>query len=250
MRYQDAINIEDLRAIARRRLPRFVFTYVDGGAEDEVTLRGNREAFGRLRFRPRTLVDVSKRDLSTRLLGASLRAADRRRTDGPQRPFLARRRHRACARRLGGRRAIRHVHGLDEPRRGRRARSAGPAVAAGLRLLRAAHHRRDHRPRARCRLRMRGADERLSGRRQARARPADRTAAAPAIHAGDEVRHAHAPALARDGRDPPARASSMSSASSDRDATSIPSSATTCSIRRSAGTTSSVSATSGRGSCC
>jgi (S)-mandelate dehydrogenase len=71
MRYQDAINIEDLRAIAKKRLPRFVFTYVDGGAEDEVTLRGNREAYGRLRFRPRTLVDVSKRDLSTRLLGAS-----------------------------------------------------------------------------------------------------------------------------------------------------------------------------------
>jgi (S)-mandelate dehydrogenase len=70
MKFQDAINIEDLRAIARRRVPRFVFTYVDGGAEDEVTLRGNREAFTRLRLRPRTLVDVSARDASTRLLGA------------------------------------------------------------------------------------------------------------------------------------------------------------------------------------
>lgn len=69
MHYQDAINIDDLRAIARRRLPRFVFTYVDGGAEDEVTLRGNRNAFARLRFRPRTLVDVSARDPSTLLLG-------------------------------------------------------------------------------------------------------------------------------------------------------------------------------------
>src|SRR5512134_3439499 len=69
MQYQDAINIEDLRAIARRRLPRFVFAYVDGGAEDEVTLRGNLEAFARLRFRPRTLVDVWARDLSTPLLG-------------------------------------------------------------------------------------------------------------------------------------------------------------------------------------
>ena len=70
MNFSDAINIEDLRSIARRRLPDFVFTYVDGGAEDEITLRENRQAFGRLRFRPRTLVDVSKRDLSTRLLGA------------------------------------------------------------------------------------------------------------------------------------------------------------------------------------
>ncbi|HLG52736.1 MAG TPA: alpha-hydroxy acid oxidase [Steroidobacteraceae bacterium] len=70
MNLEAAVNIEDLRAIARRRVPRFVFSYVDGGAEDEVTLRGNCEAFARLRFRPRTLVDVSRRDVSTRLLGA------------------------------------------------------------------------------------------------------------------------------------------------------------------------------------
>ncbi len=70
MRYQDAVNIEDLRRIAKQRLPRFVFDYVDGGAEDERTLCGNRDAFARLRFRPRTLVDVSARDLSTNLLGA------------------------------------------------------------------------------------------------------------------------------------------------------------------------------------
>jgi len=70
MRFGDAINIEDLRAIAKRRLPRFVFAYVDGGAEDERTLVANREAFARLRFRPRTLVDVSNRAVSARLLGA------------------------------------------------------------------------------------------------------------------------------------------------------------------------------------
>ena len=70
MHCDDAINISDLRSIAKRRLPQFVFKYVDGGAEDEITLRGNREAFERLLFRPRTLVDVSKRDLATRLLGA------------------------------------------------------------------------------------------------------------------------------------------------------------------------------------
>jgi (S)-mandelate dehydrogenase len=70
MNFRDAVNIDDLRGIARRRLPRFVFDYVDGGAEDERTLAANREAFARLRFRPRTLVDVAKRDLSGRLLGA------------------------------------------------------------------------------------------------------------------------------------------------------------------------------------
>jgi (S)-mandelate dehydrogenase len=65
----DAINIDALRAIAKRRLPRFAFDYVDGGAEDEATLSGNRAAFERLRFRPRTLVDVSVRDTSTTILG-------------------------------------------------------------------------------------------------------------------------------------------------------------------------------------
>ena len=69
MHFSEAINIEDLRTIARRKLPRFVFDYVDGGAEDERTLTDNRAAFARLRFRPRTLVDVSRRDLSAPLLG-------------------------------------------------------------------------------------------------------------------------------------------------------------------------------------
>jgi (S)-mandelate dehydrogenase len=70
MRLERAVNVADLRAIAKRRLPRFVFDYVDGGAEDERTLAGNRAAFERLRFAPRTLVDVSRRELSCNLLGA------------------------------------------------------------------------------------------------------------------------------------------------------------------------------------
>src|SRR3972149_702593 len=69
MDLKKALSIEDLRAIARKRVPRFVFDYVDGGSEDEVTLHANRESFERLRFRPRTLVDVSHRDLRTTILG-------------------------------------------------------------------------------------------------------------------------------------------------------------------------------------
>jgi L-lactate dehydrogenase (cytochrome) len=68
------VTIEDLRRSARRRLPRAVFDFIDGGAEDESTLRANRSAFQRVTFRPRVLVDVSKRDLSTTVLGASLTA--------------------------------------------------------------------------------------------------------------------------------------------------------------------------------
>src|SRR5215216_6539161 len=57
-----AINIEDLRRRARRRLPRALFDFVDGGGEDEWSVRENRAAFERLTFRPRVLVDVSQRD--------------------------------------------------------------------------------------------------------------------------------------------------------------------------------------------
>jgi L-lactate dehydrogenase (cytochrome) len=63
------VTIEDLRQAARRRLPRALFDYIDGGAEDEVTLRGNTLDFQRYRFRPRALVDVSHRDQSTTVLG-------------------------------------------------------------------------------------------------------------------------------------------------------------------------------------
>jgi (S)-mandelate dehydrogenase len=70
MRYDQAVNIDELRVIAQRRLPRFAFDYLDGGAEDEITLRRNRQAFRDLGWKWRTLVDVSRRSLSTRVLGA------------------------------------------------------------------------------------------------------------------------------------------------------------------------------------
>jgi (S)-mandelate dehydrogenase len=64
-----AVNIEDLRVLAKRRLPRAIFDFFDGGAEDEVTLRENRAAFERVRLLPRVLVDVSKIETSVELLG-------------------------------------------------------------------------------------------------------------------------------------------------------------------------------------
>ena len=64
-----ALNIEELRARARRRLPRAVFDFIDGAAEDEVTLRHNREAFARWSLLPRVGVDVSEVDLATTVLG-------------------------------------------------------------------------------------------------------------------------------------------------------------------------------------
>jgi len=64
------VSIEDLRQVARRRLPRAIFDFFDGGAEDEVTLRENRAAFERVRLLPRVLVNVAKVDMSADLLGA------------------------------------------------------------------------------------------------------------------------------------------------------------------------------------
>ncbi len=65
-----ALSIEELRGMARRRLPNFVWEYLEGGAEDEVTLRRNRAVFDAVRLLPRTLVDVSARRRSVPLFGA------------------------------------------------------------------------------------------------------------------------------------------------------------------------------------
>ncbi len=64
-----ALNLDDIRTLARRKLPRIAFDFIDGGADDEHCLRRNREAFQQYRLLPRYLVDVSRRDQSTTLLG-------------------------------------------------------------------------------------------------------------------------------------------------------------------------------------
>lgn len=72
MKLVQAVNIADLREIARRHLPRSVFGFIDGGSHDERTLRDNVDDFSRLRFAPRMLVDVSNRSQATQLFGQSL----------------------------------------------------------------------------------------------------------------------------------------------------------------------------------
>jgi L-lactate dehydrogenase (cytochrome) len=61
--------IEDLRELHRRRVPKAFFDYADRGSYAEQTLRANREDLEQIKFRQRVLVDVSKRDLSTTILG-------------------------------------------------------------------------------------------------------------------------------------------------------------------------------------
>ena len=64
-----AYNIFDLREMAQRRVPKGIFEFVDRGTEDEVGLRNNRDAFERIKLKPRTLVDVSKRSQEIRFFG-------------------------------------------------------------------------------------------------------------------------------------------------------------------------------------
>jgi isopentenyl diphosphate isomerase/L-lactate dehydrogenase-like FMN-dependent dehydrogenase len=66
------VNIADLRTIAKRRVPKVVFDYLDGGAEAEITLRENCKAFETVTFRPTHGMPVSKCDMRTRVLGWDL----------------------------------------------------------------------------------------------------------------------------------------------------------------------------------
>jgi isopentenyl diphosphate isomerase/L-lactate dehydrogenase-like FMN-dependent dehydrogenase len=72
MRLESAPGVEDVRLLAKKRLPQFAFDFIDGGAEDEVTLRANRRAFEGLTFRPRYLQDVTRRDQETSVVGTRL----------------------------------------------------------------------------------------------------------------------------------------------------------------------------------
>ncbi len=71
-RIRKGVSGADLRAVARRRLPRGVFDYIDGGAEDEFTLVSNSGAYRRVTFRPRVLREMGKVDISSTLLGKPL----------------------------------------------------------------------------------------------------------------------------------------------------------------------------------
>src|SRR5688572_3611801 len=72
MSVSTAVNIEDLRQMAMRRLPRMVFDYIDGGAEREWTLRENCRAFEDVLFRPRSAVVTPPTDLTTTVLGTAI----------------------------------------------------------------------------------------------------------------------------------------------------------------------------------
>src|SRR3954452_15382763 len=68
-RIDSAINIDDLKRMAKRRLPKIMFDFIEGGVEDEVGLRTNANAFRNQRLVPRYYVDTSKREQRAKLMG-------------------------------------------------------------------------------------------------------------------------------------------------------------------------------------
>lgn len=73
MKLKDCYNIDDFRRLARRRLPSPIFNFIDGGADDEVTLRRNTESFNRVDLIPRILAGMETVDMSTTVLGQKLK---------------------------------------------------------------------------------------------------------------------------------------------------------------------------------
>src|SRR4030081_891969 len=69
MRIDQAVNIEDLHRMAKRRLPKIAFDFIEGGLEDERGLETNTSAFHKHRLLPRYLVDVSTRDQTKTIFG-------------------------------------------------------------------------------------------------------------------------------------------------------------------------------------
>ena len=69
MSYRHALNVFELEAIARRRLPYPLYSYIEGGVEDNQARENNRAVFQRIRFRPRSPIDVSRRSQSVELFG-------------------------------------------------------------------------------------------------------------------------------------------------------------------------------------
>ena len=68
------LNLHDVETLAREALPREVYDYYAGGANDEVSLPGNRRAYDEIALRPRVMVDVSARSMETDLFGCPMAA--------------------------------------------------------------------------------------------------------------------------------------------------------------------------------
>ena len=69
MSVENCVNLDDLRKIAKRRLPKLIYDFIEGGCDDELGLERNESAFARYPLVPRHMVDISVRDMRTTIFG-------------------------------------------------------------------------------------------------------------------------------------------------------------------------------------
>jgi isopentenyl diphosphate isomerase/L-lactate dehydrogenase-like FMN-dependent dehydrogenase len=69
---REFVNVFDYEAAAREILPKIAYDYYRSGANDEITLHENHNAYERIKLKPRMLRDISKRDLTTTILGQTV----------------------------------------------------------------------------------------------------------------------------------------------------------------------------------
>ena len=142
-------NVEDLRQIARRRLPRALFDYAERGSYDELTLRANRADLDAIRLRQRVLVDVSKISHRHDAARRDRVAAGRHRADRHGRSVCTRRRGAGRARRAGRRHAALPVDHVDLHHRGRARGDDAAVLVPALHVPRPRLLQRDDRAGAR-----------------------------------------------------------------------------------------------------
>ncbi len=188
-------NIADLRDLARRRVPRAFFEYADRGAYDESTLRENRSAFERLRFRQRVMRDVDNRSLAYHGDGPGAEHATGHRAYRSHRTAIRQRRdpRRTCRRE--GRHTVLPQHDVDLFHRAGARRHGRAVLVPGLRDARPRLHPRTHPP---CAYRgMFGADAHRRPDRAGAAPPRDqeRLVRAAEDHPAQPVRHREQAAL-------------------------------------------------------
>ena len=175
---RDGYSVEALRRLAQRRLPRMVFDFCDGGAEDEITRARNEGAFADWEFLPTPLNGTTDRDQSVAWRAAGI-ARDHR-PDRIVRHAVAAWRGRGAGGRRG-RHGIHHEPRLDRHDRGAGQGGSGPTLVPELHVPRPRAHALVHGAGADRRLPGAGADRRQSGARPARARSRNGFAIPPRI---------------------------------------------------------------------
>ena len=192
---QKYLSLDDFEPTARRRIPKFLYGYISGGAETDAALRDNRKAFDEYGFVPRVLNDVSGRDQTTDSVRQDLCLAVRHSADGLFGAVRLSRRHRADEGGEGRERAD-DSQRLVADHAGGCARRQSGGVVSGLSRRPAGAHRAAGRSRGGGRLRHLRRHRRRAGAAEPREQHPQRLSGAARDHAARVLGHGHASALA------------------------------------------------------